>query len=242
MAIKSWAVGEGLANETIIDAATVINGEDNWKGHQAKPGRVGSPISIDEGCEITNITGDVKLETFPLKEDLSLEMHKLPQSFTFSEVVTVESVHDAKKPYMHKIQAKSLTENYQTWEFYSDDSCGDERIGKVPTSWDYFTLGTSFCLMSQLTANQMYFKQKGVNIEDFRVEHQFNYTKENFMTPSMAGNLKNVITRIVVKSNAKKEDINSFATQSLKCCFAGEGIQNKTEMESDIYLNGKIIK
>jgi uncharacterized OsmC-like protein len=242
LALKSWAVGEGLANETIIDTATVINGEDNWVGHEAKPGIVGSPISIDKDHEITNTTGDVKLETFPLKEDMSLDMHKLPQSFTFSEVVTVESVHDIDRPYMHKIQAKSLTENYETWEFYSDDSRGYEGIGKAPTSWDYFTLGTSFCLMSQLTANQMYFQQKGVNIEDFRVEHQFDYTKENFMGSSMKGNLKGVITRVIVKSDSGEEEVNNFATQSLKCCFAGEGIQNKTEMESEIYLNGKIIK
>lgn len=242
LALKSWAVGEGLANETVIDAATVINGNNNWAGHEAKPGKVGSPVSTDKGRTITNTTGDVELETFPLKEDMSLDMHNLPQSFTFSEVGIAESVHDAERPYMHKIQAKSLTENYETWEFYSDDSRGYEGIDKAPTSWDYFTIGTSFCLMSQLTANQIYFQQKGVNIDDFRVEHQFDYTKENFMTPSMTGNLNNVITRVVVKSDSAKEEINNFVTQSLKCCFAGEGIQNATEMESEIYLNGKIVK
>ena len=65
---------------------------------------------------------------------------------------------------MHKIRAKSLTENYATWELYADDSRGYEGIDKAPTSRDYFTMGTSFCLMSQLTANQMSFQKQGVNI------------------------------------------------------------------------------
>ena len=29
---------------------------------------------------------------------------------------------------------------------------------------------------------------------------------------------------------------------ALRMCFAGEGIQNETEMETNIYLNGKIVK
>ena len=34
MAVKAWAVGEGLANKTTIDAATVINADD-WAGLKA---------------------------------------------------------------------------------------------------------------------------------------------------------------------------------------------------------------
>ena len=57
MALKAWAVGEGLANKTAIDAATVIN-IDNWAGLEARPGKVGSPISIDNGRTITNVAPD----------------------------------------------------------------------------------------------------------------------------------------------------------------------------------------
>ena len=242
LAIKSWAVGEGLANETYIDAKTIGNGDEHWVGHEAKPGFVGSPISRDGKRITTNITNDVQLETFPLKEDMALEMTNLPKSFTFSEVGIAESANDSTRPYMHKIQAKSLTENYETWELYSDDSKEYDGIAKAPTSWDYFTLGTSFCLMSQLTANHMYFQHKGMDIQDYRVEHQFNYTTENFMTTDMTGDLEKVITRVLVKSNATDEEINHYVAQSLACCFAGEGIQNETEMETDIFLNGTIVK
>ncbi|WP_332468399.1 OsmC family protein [Desulfogranum marinum] len=112
----------------------------------------------------------------------------------------------------------------------------------APTSRDYFTLGTSFCLMSQLTANKMYYQKQGINIHDFRVEHQFDYQQENFMTPTMKGHLDGVITRVIVTSDAAKESLTDYAKQALAMCFAGEGIKNKTEMESNIYLNGEVVK
>ena len=241
LALKAWAVGESLANKTTIDAATVING-DNWDGQEARRGKIESPISTDNGFTLTNITPDLKLQTVDVEKDLSFDMHHLPNPMIFSEIAMAESANDAQRPYMHKIRGKSLTENYATWELYADDSRGYEGIDKAPSSWSYFTLGTSFCLMSQLTANQKYFKNLGIDIDDFRVEHQFNYQQDNFMTPAMTGHLDDVITRVIVKSDAAKETVNNFARQSLRCCFAGEGIQNETEMESDIYLNGKIME
>ena len=241
LALKAWAVGEGLANKTAIDAAIIING-DSWAGQQPRSGKVESPISIDNGFTLTNVTPDLKLQTMEVEKDLAVDMHNFPNPMIFTEIGIAESAHDSKRPYLHKIRAKSLTQNYATWELYSDDSRGYEGLDKAPSSWDYFTVGTSFCLMSQLTPNQMYFQKQGVNIDDFRVEHQFNYQQDNFMTPAMTGHLDDVITRVIVKSEAAKEAVNKFARQSLRTCFAGEGIQNETEMESNIYLNGSIIK
>ena len=241
MALKAWAVGEGLANKTTIDAAIVINA-DNWAGQEASRGKIQSPISREDGFTLTNVTSDLELQTMKVEKDLVLDFHHLPNPLVFSEIALAESAHDAQRPYMHKIRAKSLTENYATWELYSDDSRGYEGIDKAPTSRDYFTLGTSFCLMSQLTANKLYFQKQGVHIDDFRVEHQFNYHQDNFMTPAMTGHLDGVITRVIVKSDAPEETVNNFAKQSLRTCFAGEGIQNKTEMESNIYLNGNLVK
>jgi len=96
--------------------------------------------------------------------------------------------------------------------------------------------------MSQLTANKMYFRKQGINIDDFRVEHQFNYQQDNFITPTMAGHLDNVITRVIVKSDAAKEALTNYAKQALRMCFVSEGIQNETEMKSSVYLNRKAVK
>jgi uncharacterized OsmC-like protein len=240
-ALKAWAVGEGLADKTTIDVGILINADD-WAGLEARPGKVESPISIDNGRIITNVTPDLNLQTVDIEKDFSVEMGNFPNPFSFSEISIAESAHDATRPYLHKIRAKSLTENYQTWELYTDDSRGYEGIDKAPTSRDYFTVGTSFCLMSQLTANKMYFQKQGINIDDFRVEHQFNYQQDNFMTPTMTGHLDYVITRVIVKSEAAKEMLTNYAKQALRMCFAGEGVQNETEMESNIYLNGTIVK
>lgn len=241
MALKAWAVGEALANKTTIDAATVVNA-DNWSGMTPAMGSVPSPISMDNGFKITDIVPDLNMDTMEVEKDLVLDFKHIPNPLVFPEVVIAESAHDAERPYMHKIRGKSLTENYETWLLYSDDSRGYPGTDKAPTSRDYFTIGTSFCLMSQLTANGMYFQKQGMDLQDFRVEHQFNYQQDNFMTPAMEGKLDKVITRIVVKSNSSVAEVNKYTKQSLNTCFAGEGIMNETEMENAIYLNGKLVK
>ena len=243
MAIKAWAVGEGLANKSTIDVGILVN-TDKWAGLSARPGKVGSPISKDNGHTLTNVTPDLDnvLTTIEVKKDKSVDMHNFPSTLEFSEIAIAESANDPERPYMHKVRAKSLTENYATWELYTDDSRGYAGIDKAPTSRDYFTLGTSFCLMSQLTAAKGYYHKKGTNIENYRVEHQFNYQQDNFMTPSANGHLDDVTTRISVTSEAEKESLVKYAKQALAMCFAGEGIQNETEMETSVYLNGKILK
>jgi len=240
-ALQAWAVGEGLANPTPIDIGIVINA-DEWAGLSARPGHVGSPISIDNGRTITNVTPDLDLQTVEIEPDLTMEMGHFPEEFVFSEISIAESAHDAERPYLHKIRAKSLTENYQTWELYTDDSRGYEGIDKAPTSRDYFTIGTSFCLMSQLTANRWFAKSQGIDIQDFRVEHQFDYQQDNFMTPTMTGHLDGVITKVIVTSEAGEEACTAYAKQALAMCFAGEGVQMETEMESNVYLNGELVR
>jgi len=241
MALNAWAVGEGLLNKSSIDVKILVNSDD-WAGLKPSSGNVSTPISKDNGNVITNVTPDLKLQTMKVEKDLEVEMGNFPNPFIFTEIAIAESVNDTTRPYMHKIRAKSLTQNYETWELYSDDSRGYKGVDKAPSSRSYFTLGTSFCLMSQLTANKMYFFKKGIKISDFRVEHQFDYVQENFMTPSMQGHLDNVTTNVIVSTQAAKELANSYAKQALKMCFAGEGIQNETQMESNIFLNGKIVK
>ncbi|MBD0777474.1 OsmC family protein [Maribacter sp. ANRC-HE7] len=241
MSIRAWSIGESLANKTAIDAENVINGDD-WDGKAAQAGQVPSPVSIDNGRTITNTTPALQLQTIKVTEDLDMDMNDFPKEMRFSEVGIAESAHDAKRPYLHRLRAKSLTAHYETWELFSDDSRGYEGIDTAPTSREYFTLGTSFCLMSQLTPNMMYFEKKGVKIDDFAVEHQFNYRETNFMTPAMTGEMTDVVTRILVKSDADENLANQFAVQALRCCFAGEGSVQETEMETNIYLNSKLVK
>lgn len=241
MAVKAWAIGEALKNETSIDVGIIYN-IDKWAGLKASVGSVPSPISRDNGNIITNITEELNLQTMNVEEDLSTQMGNFPNPFIFTEIAIVESANDKSRPYMHKIRAKSLTQNYKTWELYSDDSRGYKGFNKAPTSRSYFTLGTSFCLMSQLTGNKMFYDKKGIDIDDFRVEHQFNYKQDNFMTPSMTGYLDSVVTNVIVTSKAKKELLQKYAKQALSMCFAGEGILNKTQIQTTIYLNDKEIR
>ena len=241
LALNGWAVGEGLANATDIDVGILINA-DEWAGLHARPGRVESPVSMDGGRTITNVTPDLKLQTVEVEDDLAVDMQDFPNPMIFSEIAIAESAHDAQRPYLHRVRAKSLTQNYQTWELYADDSRGYDGPDRAPTSRDYFTVGTSFCLMSQLTANQMYLQRQGIEITDFRVEHQFDYQQDGFMTPATTGHLDAVTTRVIVKGDVETDAVMDFAKQALRMCFAGEGIQQATDMETSVYLNGAMLR
>jgi uncharacterized OsmC-like protein len=240
-AVRAWSIGEALKNKTNVDAEILLNGK-YWKNKGAKLGKVGNSIAKENGFTLLNVTKPIKAQTFEVEEDLAVEMGNFPNPFEFVEVATAESIKDKDRYFIHKIKGKSLTQNYETWELYTDDSIGYKNIQKAPSSRELFTIGTSLCLMSQLTANQFYFNKKGIEIEDFRVEHQFNYQQEDFMTPKMVGHVDDVITRIFIKSKATDDILMKYGKQSLACCFAGDGVKNETEILTDVYLDGQLLK
>jgi len=240
LALRSWAAGEGLAGRTEVIPELLING-DHWDTHYATKGSVLSPVSIDNGQVLSSKSTLPETETFEPGEDL--DMSGLPgrkiDPFEFVVVAVCESADDPKRPYLHKITARSLNDNYLAFDLYADDSYGYKGPDKAPTSLDHLTAGTALCLMSQLTVNSMYFRD--VIIDDYRVEQQIDYRDENYMTADMAGFADRVTTKVIVKSQAEKEDLNRFFVQSVRCCFAGEAFLNETEVVSDIYLNKKLI-
>ncbi len=169
-------------------------------------------------------------------------MEKFTNPFVFEVVSVSESANDAQRPYLHKVKIRAIQENYAAWDIYADDSRGFEGVDKAPTSSDYFTAGTSLCLMSQLTGWSEFYKHQGIEFDDYRVEHQFNYQVDNFMTPSATGHVDGVTTRILIKSDAGEKVMNDYAKHALSTCFAGEAITGATTTEIGIYQNGKLIK
>ncbi|WED24658.1 OsmC family protein [Vibrio sp. JC009] len=241
MAYKSWAIGSGLANKVKVDSEAVVeNQELHWKDHGAHQGKVSGPVSEDNGLTLSTKSSPIEPQTLEVGKDVSTP--EIIQARPFAIIAIAESANDTQRPFMNKIKVRAVQDNYATWDLYADDSRGYAGTDKAPTSRDYFTLGTSFCLMSQLSANdEMYFKKQGVKLDDYRVSHQFNYQETGFMTPEMTGSMGTIITKGIVKSEEEKQTLVDFFYQSLRCCFAGESLVNETEMESNIYLNGKAI-
>ena len=112
----------------------------------------------------------------------------------------------------------------------------------TPSSKDYFTVGTTLCLMSQLTGSSEVFKHQGIDINDYRAEHQFNYQVDNVMTPAATGHVDGVTTRILIKSNASEQVMSEFAALALRMCFAGEAVTGATTTEIAAYLNGERVE
>lgn len=239
MAVQAWAVGECIMEETPVDAQFAYN-TAIWKTESARQGKVAGADSYDNDMKITSKGNKLESKSFELGADVSME--KWVNPFVFKVVSISESANDAQRPYLHKVKIRALQENYVTWDVYTDDSRGFEGIDKAPTSRDYFTAGTSLCLMSQLTGWSEMYKRQGIEIDDYRVEHQFNYQVDDYMTPSATGHVDAVTTRILMKSDANEKVIHEFATNALRTCFAGEAVVGATTTEIGIFQNGNEIK
>jgi uncharacterized OsmC-like protein len=239
MAVQAWAIGECITNPTPVDAQYEYNTKI-WETESARKGKVAGPDSYDNGMKITSKSKKLEPESFRLDSDVSME--KFTNPFIFQVVSISESANDIDRPYLHKVKIRALQENYAIWDVYADDSRGYEGIDKAPTSSDYFTAGTSLCLMSQLTGWSQFYKHQGIEFDDYRVEHQFHYQVDNYMTPSATGHVDSVTTRILVKSKNSEKLMSEFATNALRTCFVGEAVTGATTTEIEVYQNGKLIK
>ncbi|PKQ64490.1 hypothetical protein BZG02_06700 [Labilibaculum filiforme] len=239
MAVQAWAIGECITNPTPVDAQFALNTRI-WETESARLGKVAGPDSYDNGMKITSKGNQPEPESFELGIDVS--MAEFTNPFIFEVVSISESANDVQRPYLHKIKIRAIQENYLAWDIYADDSRECEGIDKAPTSSDYFTAGTSLCLMSQLTGWSEFYNHQGIEFDDYRVEHQFNYQVDNYMTPSATGHVDGVTTRILIKSNASEKVMSDFASQALRTCFAGEAVTNATTTEISVSKNGKLLK
>ncbi len=239
IAVQAWAIGACMMNPTPVDAQFAFNTKV-WETETAHPGKVASSDSYDNGMKITSKGNKPEPESFKLGADISME--KFTNPFLFEVVSISESAHDTQRPYLHKIKIRAIQENYAAWDIYADDSHGYEGTDKAPSSSEYFTAGTSLCLMSQLTGWSEFYQHQGIEIDDYRVEHQFNYMIDNYMTPSATGHVDGVTTRILIKSDVSEKVLSDYAKQALGTCFAGEAITGATTTEIGVYQNGKLVK
>lgn len=244
LALRFWVAGDGLANMTEIEPELVINGE-HWDNKGSLNGSVASDVSIDSQLILTSKTTALEPETLELGEDVGMSsMSLFKKDINFAVVAIAESANDKDRPYLQKINVRAIQKNYAPWVLYADDSYGYEGLDKAPTSLDYLTAGTAFCLTSQLDLNFKLFRVINKTfakhqIDDYRVEHQINCRMENFMTPEMAGFADKVITKIVLKGDVSEENATKFFNQSLQMGFAGEAFKDETEIVSTVYLNGE---
>ncbi|NPD47685.1 MULTISPECIES: carboxymuconolactone decarboxylase family protein [unclassified Lentimicrobium] len=239
MAVQAWAVGECIINPTPVDAKFVFNTQI-WETESASVGKVKGSDSYDNNMKISAKGEQPEPQSFELGKEVSME--KFTNPFLFEVISISESANDVQRPYLHKVNIKAIQENYASWDIYADDSRGYEGVDKAPSSNDYFTAGTSLCLMSQLTGWSEFYKHQGIEFDDYRVEHHFNYQVGDYMTPSATGHVDGAVTRILINSKVSEKVMSDYAKQALGTCFAGEAITGATTTEIGVYQNGILIK
>lgn len=240
IALNSWAAGEAFGNETIIAPTLVLNGE-HWKSNRTVPGTSLSDKSYVNDLKISHIT------EFPKKSEYLQQVNEEDNDMSFDaisnltfEILAIsESAENADRAQLKKITVSFNTPTSETWELYSDELNGMEGTILAPTSLEYLTAGTALCLISQLT---LVSAMLHLDFSDFRVEQQIDYREENINTTSMVAYADTVHTSVIIESNESEERLNQFYQKSLSLCFAGEAFKGATDMHTQCYLNGKLMK
>lgn len=239
LALQTWTAGNALKNETVIEPHLVING-DSFKVYKATPGTSDSEISYDGEFLLTSVTNNATLPEFlelevPKNEGV-FEMLNTMDNLEFEIFAISESANNSKRPYLNKITISTPSE--ETWEIYADEFSDKNDKPLAPTSLEYFTLGTAFCLTSQTTLMSAMMNLQNT---DYRVENQIDFKQEAIDSTQMVKNIGTVHSYILVESNESQERLAYFYKKSLSLCFAGEGLKSATEMNTHFYLNGQPI-
>ena len=240
MAINSWAAGEALRNETVIEPSLVING-NNWENRQATPGTSLSDESFVDGFRLSYITDEPMKSEYidQAGEDLGSEGFDAISNLKFEILAVSESVENSERPNLKKVTVSFNEPTSETWELYSDEFDGDNDSPVAPTSLEYFTAGTSLCLTSQTT---LVSSMLGLDYTNYRIESQIDYRQEAINTTEMVSYADTVHSFIVIESDESKERLETFYSKSFALCFAGEGLKGATDMYTNLYLNGDELK
>lgn len=239
MAINSWAAGEALRNETVIEPTLVVNG-NNFENYKATPGTTLSEESFVDNLKISSVTDAPKKPYYlepTVKEDEGILAFSNMSNMEFEIYAISESAENSERPYLKKITVS--TPSPETWEIYSDEFMGENDTPLAPTSLEYFTAGTALCLTSQTT---LVSAMMDLDFTDYRVENQIDYRQENVNSTEMASFTDTVHSYVIIESDESRERLEEFYNKALSLCFAGEGLKGETVMNTNIYLNGEQLK
>lgn len=238
IAIDAWAVGQALMNKTAVTPNLIING-DSWDNYHVGPGTSESEVSYDGDLKLSSVTPEIKYPEYAQlweQEDAGMSIEYM-NNLTFQIYAISETLHNSERPDFKRVTISSPSG--ESWEMYSDEFTSEDDKPLAPTSLEYFTVGTSLCLTSQTTLVSM---MMGIDYDDYRVEHRFEYSQKDFGTTEMKGSLDMVHSYVFIDSDESKETLETFLNKSLALCFAGEGLVNETEMDIKTYLNGNEIR
>ena len=169
-------------------------------------------------------------------EDAGMSMDTM-NNLTFQIYAISETIDNSERPDFKRVTISSPSG--ESWEMYSDEFMSEDDKPLAPTSLEYFTVGTSLCLTSQTT---LVSAMMGIDYDDYRVEHRFEYSQKDFGTSKMKSSLDMVHSYVFIDSDESKETLETFLSKSLALCFAGEGLVNETEMDIITYLNSNELR
>lgn len=236
MALNSWAAGQGLMNEVVVEPHLIVNG-NSFEVYNATPGTSNSEVSYDGDVQLSSVTEEPVypeyIELAVVDDGFSLDAIN---NMSFEIYAISTSVDNDERPYLNEITLS--TPSGETWVIYADEFMSEDDTPVAPTSLEYFTLGTTLCLTSQTT---LVSAMLDLDYEDYRVEHLFEYYQTDINTEDMSAGISKIHTYVIIESDEDLETLEEFYARALALCFAGEGLTQETEMAITTYLNGVVV-
>jgi uncharacterized OsmC-like protein len=121
-----------------------------------------------------------------------------------------------------------------SWQLLSDEG-GINYEQSAPNPLTYLTTGITSNLLTQVNRSA---EILGLNIDSMKVEVKVFFRFDDVMSEKWAGYTDKVIANILIESKESPEKILEMKRIALNGWVAGEALTNKTEIETDLVING----
>jgi len=123
---------------------------------------------------------------------------------------------------------------FSSWQLLCDEG-GINYEQSSPNPLSYLTTGIASNLLTQVQRSA---EILNLDIDTVKVEAKVLFRFDDPMSDQWAGYTDKVIANILIESKESSEKISELKKMALKAWVAGEGLANKTEIQTELVING----
>lgn len=165
----------------------------------------------------------------PLKAESSED------SFRENVVVVVEKVLNNDSFFLKKGTVQPVgEEGFSSWQLLCDEG-GINYEQTSPNPLSYLTTGIASNLLTQVQRSA---EIMNLDIGTMKVETKVFFRFKDLISDQWSGYTDKVIANIMIESKEPSEKITELKKMALKAWVAGEGLANKTEIQTELVVNG----
>lgn len=151
-------------------------------------------------------------------------------------VVVVDRVLNEDSFMMKKGTVQPVGETgFSSWQLLSDEG-GIYYEQAAPNPLTYLTTGIASNLLTQVQRSA---EILNLDIDSMKVEVKVFFRFDNLMSDQWSGYTDKVIANILINSNESADKTSKMKKMALNGWVAGEALANKTEIQTELVINGE---